>query len=171
MPCVETIENHRKILANSYLDFKGLVGYNWRMDAAELTPSPPAQRLCMWGTPLDAVQADKGQFVSAHPTRGIGACTERGMEAFSSHEMHEAALVPSTIGNVIALQKPMARHLQQRKFAQVTAINANRAGGFAERFTERLRGAVSRGRPRRTKDSNDTLHWQARQASQTKPGS
>jgi hypothetical protein len=130
----ETIENHRKILANSYLEFKRLLGYNWRMDANELREL-------------------------------------RVVPHYGTSPMRRQVLVLSTTDNRIHRPTP-TRPLRARTCRRVAPFDTNGAGNrLAERFAERLGGAVSRERRNKAKDCNDTLHWQARQASQTKPGS
>jgi hypothetical protein len=130
----ETIENHRKILANSYLDFKRLVGYNWRMDANEL-------------------------------------CELQAVPHCGTSPVHGELLVLSTTDHEVN-QPTGIRPLRERTCLRVAPLDTSGAGdGLAERFVERLGGAVSRERRNKAKDCNDTLHWQTRQASQTKPGS
>jgi hypothetical protein len=130
----ETIENHRKILANSYLEFKRLLGYNWRMDANEI-------------------------------------CELRVVPYCGTSPLHGQVLVLSTTDNGIHRPTP-TRPLRERSCLRIAPFDTNVAGDrLAERFVECQGGAVSRERPNQAKDCNDTLHWQARQASQTKPGS
>jgi hypothetical protein len=130
----ETIENHRNILANSYLEFKRLLGYNWRMDANEL-------------------------------------CELRLVRHCGTSPPHGQVIVLSTTGDEID-QPTRTRPLHERSCLRVAPLDTNGAGDrLTEPFVERLGGATSRERPNKAKDCNDTLHWQARQASQTKPGS
>jgi len=115
--------------------------------------------------PFHSVYGDKGLFAAGKelaPTSGrVAAFVESAIEALSYKSLHPEVLALSTTGNAIHLPERVGRLLLQRGFKIVAAFNADVDGDrFAERFAERLGGAVQRHRPEGHKDWNLVLRAQ-----------
>jgi len=111
--------------------------------------------------PFHSVYGDKGLFFAGSGRSGVAAFVESGIEALSYKALQPEVLAVSTTGNAIELPEKMGRHLLERGFKVVAAFNADVDGDrFAERFAERLGGAVQRHRPEGHKDWNLVLRAQ-----------
>jgi hypothetical protein len=105
-----------------------------------------------------SVHGEKGLFLTGSRANGVAAFVESAIEALSYRALGADVLAISTTGNAVELPDRMARHLRERGFRIVAAFNADADGDrFAQRFAERLGGAVERDRPAGAKDWNQIL--------------